>query len=624
MPNCPAVATIDFETKGIARRPNYPPRPVGVSIILPGSRSGTYYAWGHPNGKNNCTLSQAKARLKDLWNGKVPLLFQNAKFDLDVAEVHMGLKLPPWQRVHDTLYLLFLLYPHSKTLSLKPMSEEILGMKPEEQDKVKNWVLAHKAEIEAKYGRFTPKDWGQHISEAPVEIVAPYAVGDTVRTLRLFKKLYPIVQAQGMGGAYDRERQLMPIMLRNEREGIRIDQSVLNKDIEIYQEAMSKSETWLRKRLKAPDLELDKDRQVGDALEKAGVVTDFVMTPTGQKSVSKANLTIDLFKDKRVFYVLGYRNRLNTALGTFMQPWAEAIARTGGILHTNWNQVKHTEGKQAGSRTGRMSCSPNFMNIPTEWDGKGDGYEHPTMIDLPPLPLVRQYVLPDDRAHVFAGRDYDQQELRILAHFEDGPLLAAYNANPRMDIHAYVQQAIANVIGTVLPRKAVKILNFGTIYGMGLGKLAIGMNTDIDHAKQVMDARRAAMPGVRDLEKTIKLAARNDEPIVTWGGRLYYKEPSIVLNGRRIDFGYKLLNYLIQGSAADCTKQAVINYDAICRDGRFMVQVHDEVNISVPKKAAKQELKILGEAMAAVAFDLPMTSTPKLGPNWAAIKEYEE
>jgi len=89
-------------------------------------------------------------------------------------------------------------------------------------------------------------------------------------------------------------------------------------------------------------------------------------------------------------------------------------------------------------------------------------------------------------------------------------------------------------------------------------------------------------------------------------------------------FEYKLLNYLIQGSAADCTKQAIINYDSVKKHGRLLCTVHDEINLSVPKKAVKSEMKLLKEAMEAVEFDVPMISDCKVGPNWAAITKFEE
>lgn len=127
--------TIDFETEAIQRRPDYPPKPVGFSIMAPGDRRSRYYAWGHPAG-NNCTMQAARAVLLDAWKSNHELLFHNAKFDVDVAQTHLGMPALMWERCHDTLYLLFLYDPHATSLSLKPAAERLLGMPPEERDAV--------------------------------------------------------------------------------------------------------------------------------------------------------------------------------------------------------------------------------------------------------------------------------------------------------------------------------------------------------------------------------------------------------------------------------------------------------------------------------------------------------
>jgi DNA polymerase I-like protein with 3'-5' exonuclease and polymerase domains len=82
---------------------------------------------------------------------------------------------------------------------------------------------------------------------------------------------------------------------------------------------------------------------------------------------------------------------------------------------------------------------------------------------------------------------------------------------------------------------------------------------------------------------------------------------------------------LIQGSAADCTKEAIIRYhDMPGKVGRFMLQVHDEIDISCPKKAFKAEMLRLREAMMSVEFDVPMLSDAEYGPNWADLQDLEE
>jgi DNA polymerase-1 len=606
---------VDFETKGIEARPKYPPEPVGVAILVPGKKP-QYLAWGHPT-ENNSTKEKARAVLKDLWSGDRSLLFHNGQFDLDVAETHLGLKLPCWDHYHDTLFQLFLHDPHAKSLSLKPAAEKLLGMKPEERDAVEDWLVEHKVV------RKGTKGWGAHIADAPGGLAGTYAIGDVVRTLALHKHLHPKLDEEERR-AYDRERQLLPILLRNSREGIRLDYARLNADIKEYEAAREKVAQWLRRRLKAKDLNLDSDRDLAEALESSGVVTDFVLTATGQKSVAKANLTVDRFNDPKVASALGYYGRLGTCLSTFLHPWAEMAAANGGVINTSWNQVRQSHGyENSGTRTGRLSCSPNFQNIPKDWYDKGDGYAHPKHCGVPELPSVRRYILPDKGCE-FAHRDYNQQELRILAHFEDDVLGRAYNENPRLDMHTFVQSAIKEVSGLEFERRAVKILNFGMVYGMGLGRLAEAIKSDVETARRLKMAQRTAIPGLATLEKDVKKLGREGAFVRTWGGRRYFCEPPAQINGRMQTFEYKLLNYLIQGSAADCTKQALINYETIRKDGRFMVTVHDECNIAVPKKALKEELRLLKVAMESVEFGVPMLSDAKAGPNWGELKKVEE
>lgn len=612
--------TIDFETEAIERRPKYPPVPVGFSILPPGARKGTYHRWGHPTG-NNTTKQAARAVLLDAWKSGQPLLFHNGKFDVDVAEEHMGCPRLPWERYHDTLYLLFLHDPHATSLSLKPAAERLLGMAPEERDAVADWLIDNK--IIKKQSRSKA---GAFICMAPGDIVAPYADGDVLRTRRLFDFLYPDIVKRGMGEAYDRERRLMPILLDNEKIGIRADERKLAQDLKHYEEATIIVDNWLRKRLKAKDMNVDSDAEVAEALERNNIITEWVQTPSGKNSVAKKNLTLDKFKDKRVAHALGYRNRLATCMGTFMRPWLEMAQQSGGMIYTNWNQVRQSHGNDgfAGARTGRMSSSPNFQNIPKSFEGKDDGYMHPSHLTIPELPLMRQYILPD-KGQVFCHRDYNQQELRILGHFEDDSLCAEYNAQPRMDIHTFVQEQIKEIYGLEISRSSTKILNFGMIYGMGLGKLAMGMKTTVDEAKKIKAAQLQAIPGLKTLAKSISQRGKDGLAIRTWGGREYYCEPPKIIDGRKQTFEYKLLNYLIQGSAADCTKEAVIRYhDEKKRNGRFLVTVHDEINLSVPKAHVKTEMALLRKVMQSVEFDVPMLSDGKTGTNWSTLKAFKE
>lgn len=648
----PEVDTLDFESEAILPRPHYPPKPVGFSLKICGEKRSRYYAWGHPT-NNNCTKREAQAVLRETWNGKRPLLFQNAKFDVDVAETHMGMKPIDWTRIHDTLYLLFLDDPHAPTHSLKPSAERLLGMKPEEQDAVKDWLLAHQEEL--RQGGLLPKEvelsispqakdspsgflryWAAYISLAPGDLVGKYSDGDVIRTERLFRLLAPRIHAAGMQEAYDRERQLMPILLKNEREGVRANLCNLENDCARFAEAMNKVDKWLRRVLKAKDLNVDSDKELAQALISSGKADEalFLRTdpseshPEGQLSAAKDSL-LGAVTDRRVMNVLQYRSMLQTRLGTFLEPWRDEARKTGGIVHPSWNQVRQPKaGKDnKGARTGRLSAS-RFMNAPasvgtSQHDSMATvAYRHPTYIkDLPILPAVRVYLEPDP-GEVWCKRDYAQQELRILAHFEDNVLLKAYQENPRLDVHTYATELVERDFGIKVGRTRMKTIGFSLLYGMGLGELSSRLEMEVKDAKELKAAYLAIFPGLKTLQKDLTRMGKGGEPLRTWGGRLYYVEPPKLVKGRMRTFEYKLLNYLIQGSAADCTKQALINYAAVQKDGRFLITVHDEINFSASKKNIKSEMKILGDAMADVAFDISMLSDGKTGPNWGSLQKY--
>ena len=625
----PQVVTIDFETLPIEPRPRYPPKPVGVSILMPSEKKARYYAWGHPT-ENNCTLTQGKAALKQAWTAGYPLLFQNAKFDIDVAQTHMGVgqRMPEY---HDTMFLLFLHDPHAPDLKLKEAAERILGEPPYERDTLKDWVMAHKKQIETEFGwAFTPKDWGSAIAYAPGSVVGPYANGDATRTRGLFNHLWPRICERGMHAAYMREINIMPIFLENERVGLRVDVDNLRRDVDVYGKAMEAADQWLRKRLKTKDLNLDNDGEVADALDKSGVIAaeDWAMTATGRRSVSKKTLLPEMFKDPKVASVLGYRNRLTTCLKMFMYPWLrQAEARPDRHISTNWNQVRQPRGTSTGgTRTGRPSTTdPNFLNLSKTWDDKDDGFVQPSGMwatGMEPLPLVRRYILPD-KGETFCHRDFVGQELRILGHYEDGALLAAYKEDPTIDVHAWVKEMILEHAGLDYHRHQVKITNFRRIYGGGAPAMAGALHISLEAAKQLLTAHSKALPGLKDLNDQIKALSAEGSPIVTWGGREYFvEEPGYSERFKRhMTYEYKLLNYLIQGSAADITKEAILrHYHHPKRTGRFLVTVYDEINVSA--KNHVHEMKLLNDTMSSIEIDVLMMSDGKIGPNWGALTKY--
>lgn len=622
--------TIDFETQAIVGNPILnPPKPVGVAVWVPGHEP-SYLAWGHPTG-NNCEKKDAAEYLEKIIKiSTSPLLFHNAGFDLSVLDAHFPnqaytfAQRPDypqwgWQRIHDTMYLLFLADPYSPTLSLKPSASRYLGMPPDEQDAVAAWILANVPEA-------TRKTVGAFISRAPGELVGSYAIGDVVRTRRLFDLLHAKIVTEGMENAYDRERKLFPITLYGTRRGVRVDRHTLEHHTSVYEKCLERCEISLSTRLGMDRSSLDSDQHLADALEKSGAVTEWTLTKTGKRSMSKDNMKIVLPEIK---VMMDYRGSLSTCLQTFMRPWLE-FSKHDGRLHPNWNQVKqYREGgnwaDKKGTQTGRLSSdSPNFQNVPTEFtDEKGDPLPVPE--GLHPLPQLRQYCLPET-GHVWIKRDFASQEIRILAHFEDGSLCEAYRLNPELDPHQMAMEIAQSLTGILYARKDIKITSFSIIYGSGVNRLSIQLHRPYDEAYAIKEAYLIAMPGVRNLMRDVQRRGRSGQPVKTWGGRIYYAEPSKEVAGRVWDFSYKLLNYLIQGSAADQTKESIIDWNNNHRQASgviFLATVHDEINLSAPEDSWREDMKELKTAMNADRFDVPMLSVGFVGKNWADLEACE-
>lgn len=601
------MVTIDFETEAIDGNPIYnPPRPVGVSI-KPEGQASVYYAWGHPTG-NTCTFADGQAALlRALDKDRDGYLAHNAPFEAAVLRRWFNYVERDPLRVHDTQYLLFLADPYANTFSLKPSAERILGLPPDEQDDLRAWIMANVRGAKAS-------DWGAYICRAPGGLVGRYATGDTDRTRALYDALYPRILREGMLEPYRREQKLMPILSASSARGVRLDMERLEHDIQIYTAAKREAEAYIHRVL--GDFNIDSDAELASALDRAGQVTQWVLTATGKRSTARKNL-VGRVKDPALLAYLAYRGVLATCLGTFAEPWLAQARAEGGRLHPQWNQVRGdrgADGDMSGTRTGRMSCrGPNLQNPPNEFDGLV------VPAGLPPPMIMRRYLLPEP-GHTWLKRDFSAQEMRIMAHFAEGRLFDAFRADPRTDPHVAVQRMIKDLLGIDMPRKYVKITGFGIMYGRGVPNLSAALGVDEAEGKRVRDAYYAALPEIQQLSHDTRNRGRRNQYIRTWGGRVYYREPDPTR-----DLSYKLLNYLIQGSAADQTKQAMIDWDgARCADDVLLAAVHDEVNICAPADAAPAAMRRLRLAMDADRFDVPFMSEGYTGPNWGDIEGYTD
>jgi DNA polymerase I-like protein with 3'-5' exonuclease and polymerase domains len=625
------VIAADFETKAIGDRPHaYPPEPVGLALWGGPWEKPVYLAWGHPSG-NNATKAEAKGALRKLWREHRPV-FHHSAFDCEVAHEWFGLPLKPEEH-DDTLFEAFIYDPRADSLSLKDIADRWLSLPPAERDKLREWILKH---CEGA----TEKTWGAYISQAPGTLAAPYAKGDVIRTLKLHRWLQrelderdrrwpPGEGQQGWRDAYQRELSAMPVLVRMERRGVLLDVKRLTRDVPRWELRINELGEQIIKRLggqravaklakKGEEFNLDSSLQLANALDQADKVSHWVKTAKGNRSVAKDALT-QVISDTKLRDAIQERSVLTTYRDTYGQKWLNTS--TAGRVYPRINQVRNREAdvdKNTGTRTGRLSYSNSWQAIPA-----------PDRRPFETLPNLRDYVVPSGPGRIFLRRDYTQQEYRILAHYEAGPLCARYQADPFIDMHTEATVMINTLTGGKFKRRPVKDIGFGLIYGMGIEATARKAKQDYDTTKQLRSAYFEAIPGLPQLIKDIKTVCKRGDPIRTWGGRLYWVEPPSFNKkfGKLMGYDYKMINVLIQGSAADNTKEAMVRADEpLAHEQAWLeLQLHDELVVECATPSRDRVMTLLREAMEGVEFDVKMLSSGEWSArSWGVMKKYTD
>ena len=603
------IVFLDFETEAIGPRPDYPPRPVGLAIYDPqGKYPNGYLAFGHTMG-NNSTFGEVHEILLDIYKSGRSICFHNAMFDLDVIETHFELPMPAYHRIHDTLILAFLHDPHVQSLSLKDLVVTWGLAEPSERDELRDWIIANVPDAKRK-----KSTWGAHISKGPVGLVGRYAEADVRLTSQLFYYLAEKVLPSQLE-PYHREIQLLPILLENSRLGVRVDRVGLSAAKEQAIKDIEKCTVWVRALLNSPELNVDSDSQLVDSIYQSEHWDKNKAWPTtdkGQKQATKEALE-EMLTNEHLRDVLRYRANLSTCLSTFIEPWLHSSEKTGRI-YTNWNSVR---GERGGTRTGRLSSTPNFQNAPIRYPK----VNLPADLDVAPLPLIRSFILPDE-GHKLVACDFNAQELRIFAHFEGGNLMKQYQQDARADLHTYAATMMTEASGREVSRTYSKGVSFAILYGAGPKKISEMLEVDYEMAKTLMDSYTTAVaPGLKDMQNTMRIRYKLRQPLKTVGGRLVPMEPPKIIHGRLREFDYKGVNLLIQGSAADQAKAAMILYQQTRQDSRLLLSVHDELVISVPEEHIEREANCLMNAMCnAVTLDVPMVSDYKVGSTYQETK----
>ena len=601
---------LDFETEAIGPRPHaYPPKPVGIAVLdRTGEYASMYYGWGHPT-ENNCSLFEVQDLLEGIWASGRSVCFHNSMFDLDVMSEFFNLRFPAAERVHDTLTLAFLHDCHAPSLALKELAKVWLGHPPAARDELNEWLIANIPELKRK-----PKQAGAFICMGPGGLVGQYAMEDVRMTAELFDYTEKVRSAQP--DAYLREIKLQPVLLENSRLGVRVDRPLLTSMLTNAKEDIATCEVWLADYFDDPTINFNSGAQLVKAVVAKGCWKTKGGWPTSDKGTpltDKETLS-EILTDKSLIAVLRYRDLLEKLCGTYIEPWL-LQSESSGRIYTEWNAVR---GERGGTRTGRLSGKPTLQTMPVRYPMT----ELPEGLKVNGMPKVREAIIPDE-GHVLISADFQAQELRCFAHFEDGALAEQYRNDPRADLHQFAADMMTKSSGHTVTRTYAKGISFAILYGAGPRKISEMLEIPYTLAKELMDAYQTSVaPGLAGMNDDMRSRYARQAPIKTLGGRLVKGEPPKVIMNRLRKFDYKLLNLLIQGSSADMCKAAMIMFDEIKPTGaRLLMSVHDELVVTAPTEIAELAAERLTFAMCnALTMDVPLIADAVTGKNYAEVK----
>lgn len=399
---------------------------------------------------------------------------------------------------------------------------------------------------------------------------------------------------------FDIEMPLVNVLARLESNGVRIDAEALQASSVSMTAKLNALETEIQQ-CAGFEFNVNSPKQIGEALfEKLHITDKAKKTKGGQYVTSEEVLESLKGKHKVVGMILEYRG-LKKLLSTYIDALPKLVNPKTGRIHTSFNQ--------AVTATGRLSSSnPNLQNIPVR---EAQGRE------------IRKVFIPDDGC-VFFSADYSQIELRLMAHLSgDANMIEAFNSGK--DIHAATAAKIYKVsLDEVTPemRRRAKTANFGIIYGISAFGLAQRLDISRTEAKELIDGYFMTYPQVREyMEGSIARAKENGYVETVFGRKRYLAD---INSSNSIVRGYaerNAINAPIQGSAADLMKIAMIRVYNECErlglKANMILQVHDELNFSVPADEVETLKQVVVDCMQNVAeLKVPLIADCGTGKNW--------
>lgn len=410
------------------------------------------------------------------------------------------------------------------------------------------------------------------------ELVKEYCVHD----VRLTKNLYDIFNKTADPAWLDRISRLTKMLIRTRAKGVRIDVEGLRKEQHVLAD---------REEVLLETLQFIADAPINprSSAQVAGIMDRFNLeVPLTEKGAPSITLSSLESIDHDFTRVLCEYKRLTKMKTSFIDPYLAQQATLGD----KYKGRVYPCLRPFQAITGRFSCTnPNAQQIP---------------------PGIRRFILPEEGERIAEG-DFSSQEGRLAVHYSyltgctgSDILVEKFKKDPNLDLH----QQGADLCG--IGRNESKAVNLGILYGMGINKLAESLGTTPAKAKVIKEKYNTNMPYISELADKCKKMSEQRGYLKTLLGRKTYAD--IAPTGH--DLSYKMINKLIQGSAADQCIEAMLQLDE--RGVDILFPIHDAIAFSYKEERTIQEVKEVMETC--VSLEVPMVTEIKTGNNWSECK----
>tara|TARA_R100000458_G_scaffold46898_1_gene45518 strand:- start:249 stop:1880 length:1632 start_codon:yes stop_codon:yes gene_type:complete len=509
--------------------------------------------------------------VQEIVSGPGDKIFHNASYDVGWLRAH-GVKISG--RIIDTMVASALVDENRFSYSLNALGYDWLGETKSEQELKE---AASEWGIDAK----------QELYKLPAKFVGFYAEQDAVLTLKLWQYLKTEIFRQEIQSVFELETELFPVLLNMRATGVRVNLTEAEK---LKDEFVKKETKILDKITKESGLPVDifAARSIAKAFDKLGI--KYPLTEKTKEPSFTANWLLNC--EAPIAKLIREAREVHKFHATFIDSILKFQHR--GRIHSEIHQLR---GDGGGTVSGRLSyANPNLQQVPARNKELGT--------------RIRSLFKPESGLQ-WGSFDYSQQEPRLVVHYASSigfpgsdKLIEAYEKE-NADFH----QTVADMAG--IPRSQAKTINLGIFYGMGARKLSNELGIQTDEAKLLLQEYNKRVPFVRQLANRCMDSADKNGAIRTIKGRkcrfdkwepnsfgLYKavsEEEAVQKYGRgniKRAGTYKALNRLIQGSAADQVKQAMID----CFKEGFLpiIQIHDELCFNVrPAKDSERIREIM-------------------------------